>query len=197
VATRGERRVPQGLDQRGIPAARGGKWSAVQVTRLLAAAASLLAEAYPAAQASARRRKTQANVELFASSCLSTGAVKVPNARPGDPCPVAPKTPTHTQIWRCPLSFGNRFAAHCARAAASDARGWISQHRKVLAERGPTTLRATPHRRDLYHNGERTQSVPPLSAASRAARAIAIFGDADHTMSRDPVTTITVPALVF
>jgi tripartite-type tricarboxylate transporter receptor subunit TctC len=38
LATRGERRVPQGLDQRGIPAARGGKWSAVQVARLLGAA---------------------------------------------------------------------------------------------------------------------------------------------------------------
>jgi Recombinase len=29
------RAVAEGLDERGIPAARGGKWSAVQVSRLL------------------------------------------------------------------------------------------------------------------------------------------------------------------
>ena len=46
-------------------------------------------------------------------------------------------------------------------------------------------------------NGERTQSVPPLSAVSRAARAIAIFCVADHTMSCVTVTAFTVPAPVF
>ena len=101
------------------------------------------------------------------------------------------------QTYHASRRRGRWLAAHCARAAASDAGGWISRHRKVLAERGPPRLCATPHRRDLYHNGERTQSVPPLSAASRAARAIAIFCDADHTMSCVPVTAITVPALVF
>ena len=34
------RAIAAGLDERGIPAARGGKWSAVQVARLLKAAAS-------------------------------------------------------------------------------------------------------------------------------------------------------------
>jgi hypothetical protein len=32
------RAIAAGLEQRGIPAARGGKWSAVQVSRLLEAA---------------------------------------------------------------------------------------------------------------------------------------------------------------
>ena len=32
------RAITAGLDERGIPAARGGKWSAVQVARLLGAA---------------------------------------------------------------------------------------------------------------------------------------------------------------
>jgi hypothetical protein len=57
------------LDKRGIPAARGGKWSAVEVA-YWEQPASLSAEAYPPAEASARRRKTQANVELFASVVL-------------------------------------------------------------------------------------------------------------------------------
>jgi hypothetical protein len=33
------RAIAAGLEERGIPAARGGKWSAVQVSRLLEAAA--------------------------------------------------------------------------------------------------------------------------------------------------------------
>jgi Recombinase len=34
------RAIAAGLEERGIPAARGGKWSAVQVARLLEAAGS-------------------------------------------------------------------------------------------------------------------------------------------------------------
>jgi hypothetical protein len=34
------RAIAAGLNERGIPAARGGKWSAVQVSRLLEAARS-------------------------------------------------------------------------------------------------------------------------------------------------------------
>jgi hypothetical protein len=34
------RAIAAGLEERGIPAARGGKWSAVQVARLLEAARS-------------------------------------------------------------------------------------------------------------------------------------------------------------
>ena len=34
------RAIAAGLEERGIPAARGGKWSAVQVSRLLEAAGS-------------------------------------------------------------------------------------------------------------------------------------------------------------
>jgi hypothetical protein len=34
------RAIAAGLEERGIPAARGGKWSAVQVSRLLEAARS-------------------------------------------------------------------------------------------------------------------------------------------------------------
>jgi hypothetical protein len=34
------RAIAAGLEERGIPAARGGKWSAVQVSRLLEAAAA-------------------------------------------------------------------------------------------------------------------------------------------------------------
>jgi hypothetical protein len=43
------RAIAAGLDQRGIPAARGGKWSAVQVARLLEAASPF--------DGSARRRR--------------------------------------------------------------------------------------------------------------------------------------------
>jgi hypothetical protein len=46
------RAIAAGLDERGIPAARGDKWSAVQVARLLGAAGILSAEAKPMAQAS-------------------------------------------------------------------------------------------------------------------------------------------------
>ena len=41
------RAIAAGLEERGIPTARGGKWSAVQVSRLLEAARSLSAQASP------------------------------------------------------------------------------------------------------------------------------------------------------
>jgi Recombinase len=44
------RAIAAGLEERGIPAARGGKWSAVQVSRLLEAAA------YPFRRRKHRRR---------------------------------------------------------------------------------------------------------------------------------------------
>jgi hypothetical protein len=94
------RAIAAGLDERGIPAARGGKWSAAQVARLLGAAGiPFLTEAYPAAQASSRRRETQANVELVTSVVLENGTVNVPTLRPGATPPPHLKRP-HRQIWR-------------------------------------------------------------------------------------------------
>ena len=54
------RDIAAGLDQRGIPTAKGGKWSATQVMRLLEAAAGLSAEALAAEPHSAASRSATA-----------------------------------------------------------------------------------------------------------------------------------------
>jgi hypothetical protein len=47
------RAIAAGLEERGIPAARGGKWSAVQVARLLEAAAIPFSASYVSASVEA------------------------------------------------------------------------------------------------------------------------------------------------
>jgi Recombinase len=51
------RAIAAGLEERGIPAARGGKWSAVQVSRLLEAARSPFVGGGPQPFRRKRRRR--------------------------------------------------------------------------------------------------------------------------------------------